>query len=108
MKKQLAATQAALKKLASGSTPPATGSPSPSPFTSKKRGLSYNYSELTPAFTDIDSVAWTYNWDQLPLKGVDTAPEFVPMLWGPTHASTWSANAKQCIKSGSKYLLGYV
>lgn len=75
-KNKVAATKAALKKLATGSS----SSGGPSSFSSSKRGLSYNYPKLTTGFTKISSVAWTYNWDQKPLSGVSTAPEFVPML----------------------------
>ncbi|ORY87386.1 glycosyl hydrolase catalytic core-domain-containing protein [Leucosporidium creatinivorum] len=103
-KHKVSATKAALKKLGSGSS--SSGGSSSSSFTSKKRGLSYNYPKLTTAFTKISSVSWTYNWDQKPLAGVSTAPEFVPMLWGPDHASTWSKNAKAAIKKGSTHLLG--
>jgi hypothetical protein len=72
---------------------------------SAKRGLCYNVPGLTTFFSD--SVTWAYNWDQTPGAGLDTALEYVPMLWGSAHVDTWSASAKAAIAAGADSLMSF-
>ncbi|KAJ9141926.1 Alkali-sensitive linkage protein 1 [Pleurostoma richardsiae] len=74
---------------------------------SNKRGVAYNDASLTTLLLGSGTkISWGYNWGQTK-DGLSDDVEFVPMLWGPTHSDTWSANAKAAISAGSKYLLSF-
>jgi hypothetical protein len=87
------------------SIPTSAGSCVKAKTLSSKRGLCYVDAGLTTGFSD--AVTWAYNWDQTPYAGLDTALEYVPMLWGSGHVSTWLASAKAAIASGADSLMSF-
>ncbi|GAA5871383.1 hypothetical protein JCM3774_005585 [Rhodotorula dairenensis] len=68
-----------------------------------KRGIAYNQAKLTTKL----NIQWAYNWDQRPNGGLNPGVDYVPMLWGPSHASTWFENANAALARGSTYLLAF-
>ncbi|KAL8841950.1 MAG: hypothetical protein Q9170_000730 [Blastenia crenularia] len=89
------------------SAPKATTGPSTDNVVA--RGLVYNEASLTSHF-DTPAFGWLYNWDSSPGGTVDTAKEFVPMLWDTLtiyHAPTWVTKAEAAIAAGSKHLLAF-
>ncbi|KAL9005926.1 MAG: hypothetical protein Q9188_001340 [Gyalolechia gomerana] len=93
--------------------PSSTSKPEPSgpPSTDNvvPRGLVYNEASLTSQF-DNSNIGWMYNWDSVPGGNVNTAKEFVPMLWDtltPFHTPRWESNAEAAIAAGSKHLLAF-
>ncbi|KAL8943425.1 MAG: hypothetical protein Q9216_001063 [Gyalolechia sp. 2 TL-2023] len=88
-----------------------TPKPSTAPSTDNvaPRGLVYNEASLTSQF-DNSNIGWMYNWDSVPGGDVNTAKEFVPMLWDtltPFHTPRWESNAEEAIAAGSKHLLAF-
>lgn len=75
---------------------------------SGKRGVAYNDAKLTDCLVSSPSVSWGYNWGSSS-SGLSEDVEFIPMLWGPKSEFTdsWSDNAKDAIKSGSKTLFSF-
>ncbi|CAK7217462.1 hypothetical protein SBRCBS47491_003174 [Sporothrix bragantina] len=72
------------------------------------RGLAYNAGNLlAPFLTSGTKVTWSYNWGQTADSSAPSDLEFVPMLWGPTHADGWSANAAAAIANGASSLLSF-
>lgn len=74
-----------------------------------KRGAAYNDASLVSILLGTNSkLSWGYNWGQVS-DDLSSDLEYVPMLWGNKNDffSTWSANAKAAIASGSKYVLSF-
>jgi hypothetical protein len=67
--------------------------------------LAYNDGSFTTQFGS--KITWAYNWDSTPFSGFNTKLDFAPMLWGAAHVSTWNANAKAAIGTGSDTLLSF-
>ncbi|KAL9023671.1 MAG: hypothetical protein Q9196_007052 [Gyalolechia fulgens] len=94
---------------ASSSTSAPEPSVRPSTDNVVPRGLVYNDAALTSNF-DNPNIGWMYNWDSVPGGNVNTAKEFVPMLWDtltPFHTPRWESNAEAAIAAGSKHLLAF-
>ncbi|OIW27361.1 hypothetical protein CONLIGDRAFT_705138 [Coniochaeta ligniaria NRRL 30616] len=104
-----ATTEAAAPTTAEAAQPaPTTASASAAPASTggKKRGLAYNDPSLLSGFVgDNTKVSWCYNWGQT--NDQQQSIEFIPMLWSPTHASTWETNANKAIAAGSSALLSF-
>lgn len=80
---------------------PPTGS-----YGAGKRGLAYNSAALTNAFAGT-SMSWAYNWAPIPDGVLDSAIEFVPMLWGPKTLSGWETGLKSSLAAGAKHILSF-
>ncbi|CAK7563341.1 MAG: hypothetical protein SEPTF4163_001208 [Sporothrix epigloea] len=72
------------------------------------RGLAYNDGGLLSPFLGSGSkITWSYNWGQTPDSSAPAHLEFIPMLWSPAHADSWSANAAAAIANGASSLLSF-
>lgn len=73
-----------------------------------KRGLAYNSATLCSGFVGSSLVSWAYNWGST-TSGLNTAFEYVPMLWGlgTDHTNGWAQAAESAIASGSTHLLSF-
>lgn len=89
-------------------TTQASSSSSGSSSGAGKRGLAYNAGNLLAPFLGSGSkCTWSYNWGQQADSSAPSSLEFVPMLWGPTHADGWSSNAEAAIANGAKNFLSF-
>jgi len=59
----------------------------------------------TASLWNAGKVSWYYNWDSFPQSGA--SKEYVPMMWGPTHASVFNSNVNKGLFNSSAYLLGF-
>lgn len=76
----------------------------------RKRGIFYIDARVVDWFSTYSSISWSWNWAQVPGKGVPENLEFVPTLWGNRSGedlSTWPNNAWRGIDRGAKYLLAF-
>ncbi|CAK7275063.1 hypothetical protein SEPCBS119000_006490 [Sporothrix epigloea] len=105
----VAATAAATTATTAITAAIATSTPASSSYSGKgARGLAYNDGSLLSPFLGSGSkVNWSYNWGQTADSSAPAHLEFVPMLWSPAHADTWSANAAAAIANGASSLLSF-
>lgn len=83
---------------------------------SSKRGLCYvdsleNTADSTIWFKEPTSLTWYYNYGSDPTPAIDSALEFVPMLWGPPASNyNFTADIIALLRDNKvpvKYVLGF-
>lgn len=107
---QKAAATTTTKKAAAATT----ASSSSSSGLSHKRGMAYTDGALANTFgASCPNCGWGYGWSSVPQSSgsveLDSAFNFIPMLWGTEsmHTEGWDTNAAAAISSGSYALFSF-